>query len=50
MWKTEKTRCKKENEKTPVFPPLEIIAVDILLELRLHAHTIFLPAFSPNLQ
>ena len=40
----------KKKWKAPVLPPLEIITVDILAELRSHAHTVFFSAFSLNLQ
>lgn len=41
---------KEKKNEAPVLPPLEIITVDILAELRLRAHTVFFSPFSLNLQ
>lgn len=51
MWKTKKKHGVKKNmKKAPMLSPSEIIAVDSLSELRLHAHAVFPPAFALNLQ
>ena len=46
----KKCDVKKKKMKSTWLPPLEIITVDILAELRSHAHTVFFSPFSLNLQ